>query len=169
LGLSARKQAGIPVRQPLQTFAYHLKKEVYLSDEHIALILEELNVKELGDFDSLEEQGQRKGDTAASEGAGNVSKVILDKNLNDGLIKEGLIREMERAVQDLRKKSGLLAGDLVDLYYNTQDKSLDEVVLGLDKKKLGTESISQSLEVEADFEIQTSVSNKPIWLGIVKK
>jgi isoleucyl-tRNA synthetase len=59
LGLSARKQAGIPVRQPLQTFAYHLKKEVYLSDEHIALILEELNVKELGDFDSLEEQGQR--------------------------------------------------------------------------------------------------------------
>lgn len=169
LGLSARKQAGIPVRQPLQTFAYHLKKEVYLSDEHTALILEELNVKELGDFDSLEEQGQRKGGVAASEGTGNVSKVILDKNLNEALIKEGLIRELERAVQDLRKKSGLLAGDLVDLYYNTQDKSLDEVVLGLDKKKLGTESISQSLEVEADFEIQTSVSNKPIWLGIVKK
>ena len=72
-------------------------------------------------------------------------------------------------MQDLRKKSGLKVGELVDVYYNTQDQNLEEILINkLDRKKTFVSQISKSLEVEVDFEIQSQVENKAVWVGMVK-
>jgi bifunctional DNA-binding transcriptional regulator/antitoxin component of YhaV-PrlF toxin-antitoxin module len=141
-----------------------------LSDDHIQIILEELNVKTLADFDSLSEQGRLKGGVQETAGTGSVSSVLIDTVLTEELKLEGYARELERAVQDLRKKSGLKVGDIVELYYNTSDAELEKVLVDmLDRKKTFVSAIAQSLEVEADNETQAEVDGRAIWLGIVKR
>jgi hypothetical protein len=82
---------------------------------------------------------------------------------------EGLARELERQVQDLRKKSGLKVGELVDLYYNTPDETVAKALVDLlDRKKTFVNQIQMSLEVEVDYEAQAQVSGKAVWLGIIK-
>ena len=72
-------------------------------------------------------------------------------------------------MQDLRKKSVLKVGELVDLYYNTQDSKLEESLLKLlDRKKTFVNQISKSFEIEVDFEVQAKVEGQALWLGIIK-
>ena len=169
LALAARKNASVSVRQPLAQMAYKANSEVHLSEDHVQIILEELNIKSLTEFDSLVEQGQLKGGVTQVAGAGSVSFVALDTVLTPELTLEGYARELERAIQDLRKKSGLMVGDEVDLYYNTTDVELEKVLLeAVDRTKTSVKTIAQSLEVEADNEAQAIIDGKPIWIGIVK-
>lgn len=169
LALAARKNASVSVRQPLAQMAYKSNSAVHLSEDHVQIILEELNVKSLADFDSLAEQGRLKGGVAETLGTGAISSVLLHTVLTPELTLEGYARELERVIQDLRKKSGLTVGDEVDLYYNTTDTDLEKVLLGLvDRKKTSINTIAQSLEVEADNEAQAIIDSKPIWVGIVK-
>jgi len=56
----------------------------------------------------------------------------------------------------------------VDIYYNTQEDDLVNALLNLvDRRKVGAETITQSLEIEADNEVQFELDNKAIWFGIV--
>lgn len=167
LALAARKNAGVSVRQPLAAFAYQFKDGQGLPLELQDIMLEELNIKECVEFDSLEDKQKLKG---GIEAAGDENlQVLLDTNLTPELEREGQVRELERAVQGLRKKAGLKVGEEVDLYYNTQDESLEALLLGeLDKTKTSVRNLSRELEVEADEEAQAEVSGRPIWLGVVK-
>lgn len=94
LGLQERQKAGIPVRQPLQELVVTGYK---LPVSYIEIIRDELNVKEV----RIEE--------------GTEQKVALDLVVSDELKKEGLCRELVRAVQDIRKKNGLNPSDIVTL------------------------------------------------------
>lgn len=93
--LEARTKVNIKVRQPLQ----HLKVagEQELSEEYIALIADEVNVKEVSFGHHL--------DTA----------VELDTKITPELKAEGDVREFMRAVQSLRKDAGLEQDDRVIL------------------------------------------------------
>ncbi len=72
-------------------------------------------------------------------------------------------------MQDLRKKSGLKVGELVDVYYNTTDGGVEEALLNLfDRKKTFVNQVQKSLEVEVDFEIQGQVEGKTVWVGMNK-
>ncbi len=168
LGLAVRKQKSLPVRQPLANFAFELQDEkTLLSSELVELILAELNVKKLDN--ALLDKDLRPEGVEVLPGTKFVKNFYLDLNLTPELKQEGVARELERQVQDLRKKSGLKVGELVDLYYNTQDESLESSLLsGLDRKKTFVNQINKSLEVEVDFEIQAEISGKPIWLGMIK-
>lgn len=110
MSLAARKAAAVSVRQPLAQVAYQAKTDVHLSEDHVQIILEELNIKSLADFGSLTEQGQLKGGVTQVGGTGSVSAVAIDTVLTEELKLEGFARELERAIQDLRKKSGLTVG-----------------------------------------------------------
>jgi isoleucyl-tRNA synthetase len=135
----------------------------------MAIILEELNVKQIEEQGTLQELSVRRQGVQTAVGQGMVRQVFLDVLLTDELRLEGFARELERAIQDLRKKSGLTVGDEVNLYYNTVDAELEKVLLDLvDRRKTFIASIDQSLEVEADNETQATVAGRAIWLGIVK-
>jgi len=169
LGLAIRKDKALPVRQPLWAIAFSIKqKELVLPEEFCQLILEELNVKKI-DLGLLDKDTRPATGVVIVPGVKLVENFYLDINLTPELKLEGLAREMERQVQDLRKKSGLKVGELVDVYYNTQDEDLENCLLKLlDRKKTFISQISKSYEVEADFEVQAEFGKKPIWLGMIK-
>ncbi len=167
LGLSLRKEQNLKVRQPLGELQYSLGDALGDSDQSLdagleAILAEELNVKKV----SKAEVVARSGWVSKVD---NKLSVNLNLEITAELKDEGLARELERAIQDLRKKSGLQVGQIVDLYYTTTDENLTQVLTKLvDRKKTFINQIKTSLEVEADYEIQTSVNGVGVWLGLVE-
>lgn len=101
--LEARSKAGIKVRQPLQK----LEVTSMLLDgqeEFLALISDEVNVKEVVVTSNLPEA------------------VRLDTEISPELKKEGSVRELVRAIQDLRKGAGLTAGAKVRIVVDTDEE-----------------------------------------------
>jgi isoleucyl-tRNA synthetase len=154
--LRIRKENNLKVRQPLAELQYVGE----LDEDLEQIIAAELNVKKVSQV----------GEIISRNGWISMNDVVsLDVVPNEELLREGTARELERQVQDLRKKSGLKVGELVDLYYTSTDEALGETLISLlDRKKTFVNQIKTSLEVEADFEIQAVVDGKPIWLGMVK-
>jgi isoleucyl-tRNA synthetase len=104
LGLKARETAQIKVRQPLaEAVVSGTGAEVAL--RHSAIIADELNVKEVIHADRPPDGWEN-----ASDGGMTVS---LDTALTPELRGEGTAREVVRAVQNLRKKSGLAVSDRI--------------------------------------------------------
>jgi len=100
LGQEARAVAGIKVRQPLKELRIK-NQELRGKDEFLALIQDEVNVKSVVFIESLE------------------SAVEIDTNITSELQAEGQLRDLVRAVQDLRKKAGRAQGDFVSLVVDT--------------------------------------------------
>jgi isoleucyl-tRNA synthetase len=109
MGLALRAESGIKVRQPLGTLAInneHLSKELH------TMIAEELNVKTIDICEVVEGDGwklKEDGDL----------KVWLNTTLDEALKKEGVVRDIIRAINQLRKESGLTINDRIKLYYQT--------------------------------------------------
>lgn len=166
---SARKELKKAVRQPLKALFIETKQaDANLSSELEALMLEELNIKSF-DASLVDKQPSRTDTIFSFPGNQQVVNVYLDLEMTPELLMEGLARELERQIQDLRKKSGLKIGEIVDVYYNTQDEDLEKVITSLiDRQKTFVGQVSKSLEVEVDFEHQAEVGGKPIWLGLIK-
>ncbi len=89
LGLEARMKAKINVRQPLSKIA--IKSNI--TDDLLYIIKDEVNIKEIIVDNNLTEE------------------VILDININKELKEEGIMRELIRIIQDLRKEKGLTIKD----------------------------------------------------------
>ena len=99
LALDARLKAGIKVRQPLQKLKIkNSKLKIKDSKNLLDLIKGEVNVKDVIFAADIKEE------------------VELDTKITEELREEGMVREVIRAVQDLRKKSGLTAGQKEKLW-----------------------------------------------------
>ena len=94
-GLAQRASAGIKVRQPLA--GLEIRAPSSLSDEMVEIIKSEVNVKTVVWSDGTEVQA------------------ALDIDLTPELLTEGLVRDLVRHIQALRKKSGLEVGDRIKL------------------------------------------------------
>lgn len=92
--LEKRAEAGIKIRQPLTTLYVPDVENVYAD-----LVADELNIKEVVAGDAL----------------------ALDTTVTPELKQEGDIRELVRAVQDLRKKENLSPEDTVNLQVRADD------------------------------------------------
>jgi isoleucyl-tRNA synthetase len=77
-----------------------------LSPEFLDLIRDEINVKEVAYSASV------PASTSADE-------IELDTVLTPKLIEEGTVRELTRAIQDIRKKKNLTLSDVVSLHIST--------------------------------------------------
>jgi len=100
LALEARQRAGIKVRQPLAQVT--LKGTTLQGkDELLAILCDEVNVKEV------------------RFGSGFDGALMLDTTLTPELVREGHVRDLVRAVQDMRKKAGLLPDDHIVLIADT--------------------------------------------------
>jgi len=105
LGLCARADAGIKIRQPLGLIKIFGKK---LPDDYVELIKDELNIKQV-------------------EFIKGKNKVEIDTEITDDLQLEGHLRELVRSINAMRKKQGLTPGDVVVLKYQTQSDELKKV------------------------------------------
>ncbi len=110
LGLEARSKANIKVRQPLKSLKIKNQNiKFYEKDleNYGELIKDEINVKEV------------IFDNAISE------TVELDVNITAELKEEGNVRELLRAIQELRKTEKLNPSDVVSLKFKTSQKGQD--------------------------------------------
>jgi isoleucyl-tRNA synthetase len=105
--LMLRSENKVNVRQPLHslTIKYSGDEPKYW-DGLKEILQDEINVKEI----ILEKSN-----------GNDESPISLDFNLTDELRAEGNFREATRLVQDLRKKTGLNPGELVDLTITTDE------------------------------------------------
>src|SRR3989338_1638836 len=102
--LELRSTAGIKVRQPLSKLRIKKQKSGIMNNaEILQLIKDEVNVKNVI-FDS-----------------GLDDDLGLDTNITSELKEEGQIRDLIRAIQELRKKAGLTIKDTADLAVETDD------------------------------------------------
>lgn len=99
LALEERTRANIKVRQPLAT----LYTNIEIAPEYASIIADEINVKQVVAHTHMTE------------------RVQLDTTVTAELKAEGDVREFIRAVQDLRKQSGLEAKDRIVLTVQTSD------------------------------------------------
>jgi isoleucyl-tRNA synthetase len=106
LALEQRAKANIKVRQPLASLS--LKKAEFRTDL-LDVIKDEVNVKSVILDLSIEQDA------------------FLDIIVSDELKKEGVARDVIRAIQDLRKKEGLTVGDKVALLLDSDEKGKELV------------------------------------------
>ncbi|HVC22837.1 MAG TPA: isoleucine--tRNA ligase [Candidatus Dormibacteraeota bacterium] len=100
-----REEHGVPIRQPLTGARI---EGVELSPELALVLAEELNVGQVSS-------------SATGTDPGRVS-VTLDFELTPDLRREGLLRTFTRQLQDFRRKSGLRAGEAIEVRYATDDE-----------------------------------------------
>lgn len=102
---AARDEAGIKVRQVLASLS--IKNNI--SEDYFDIIKEEVNVKEIK-IDEMQSVD-----------------VVLDTKLTLELKEEGLLRDIIRQINSLRKKSGLTIEDRVSVLYSTEDNLVKDV------------------------------------------
>lgn len=114
LALEKRSVAGIKVRQPLSRLTTG-KDVPPFSEELLSLIKDEVNVKEV-----LQTYEQTDGSTDEKGLTYKVFSVELDAALTPELLREGYVREVVRAAQELRKQSALSPSQKVTLIYQPE-------------------------------------------------
>jgi len=114
LGLRLRSQAKIKVRQPLSRAEVKLKKRI--RKEVLRLIEQEINVKKIVLVDRLK---KKPSFFYAKEGE---IEMVLDPTITEELKEEGILRELIRIIQDLRKKARLTPKKQIDVYIKTSEE-----------------------------------------------
>jgi len=99
LALAERSKQGIKVRQPLLS----VKTKKQIDPELMELIKEEINVKEIIFEPDLE------------------NEIVLNTEITAELKEEGLVRELIRQIQQMRKEQGLVPQDRIVILYQKSD------------------------------------------------
>jgi isoleucyl-tRNA synthetase len=109
LGLEARQQANIKVRQPLASLKVASEKLLVLrslgeagASEYLNIIKDELNIKQVITDETL-----------------TLDQVVLDTVITDDLRDEGDMRDIIRSIQDMRKSAELVPSDMVTVTLST--------------------------------------------------
>lgn len=119
--MSLRKKSGVKVRQPLQSITVNDPDVVVFGKQ---LLCDELNIKDvLLDESMVDDQG----DTLA---------VMLDTTMTSELEQEGLLRELIRSVNIMRKESGLTPEDKVTIIYRSEHDMVNAVFASYEEELL---------------------------------
>jgi len=147
--LAQRAKAGLKVRQPLACLTINNKNIV--SDKELSeLIKEEINVKEIVFGKNIK----------------------LDTKITPKLKNEGIIRDLIRFIQGMRKDGGLEPGQGIHLYYSGNDflnKLIQKNKIEI-KQEVSAKKVEIKLKKTTAFLIEKDVilDNQKIWLGIKK-
>jgi isoleucyl-tRNA synthetase len=142
-GLAARDAARLKVRQPLAAIAVPGEP---LPEDIAAIVRDELNVKSI------------------TFGA---PEVKLDTEITEELKLEGLAREVVRAIQDRRKKTGLNIEDRIETRYESDGMLVRALQKHGDYIKNETLSVALGPGREDGFDgEQMMLEGEQIWIGI---
>jgi len=155
LGLAARAKAGIKVRQPLS----ELMVNEVIDDNLIDLVKDEVNVKKVGFYGSIE-----KDPGIYIEQEGN-SMAGLNVVITDDLRLEGEARELIRRIQELRKKAGYEVDNRITICYQGGSEIFEKFGDLITREVLATGAIEGG-GIDADVEEFIDLETQPvrIWL-----
>lgn len=162
LGHAARSEGKLKVRQPLAQ-AVLVGTKLELTDEMKEILADELNVKQ------VEVAAEAPTGFLVAEDGGLV--IGLDPVLTAELKEEGMLRELVRELQDLRKKSGCKPGELVTFFYATEASEL-QALLERQLPVLREEVAAQSFEQKAEGQTVTqettiTLDGQTLWVGLL--
>jgi len=136
LGLNLRTQNQIKLRQPLQKAYVNIQNEDLLD-----IVKDELNVKEV---EYIKKANELKGEEILSkEEGGNV--VALDTHITQELKEEGILNDLGRNIQNLRKEFGCELGKVVEVQMYTGSKDLRNLIEKYEK------TLKDSYDVKINF------------------
>src|SRR3989339_452879 len=144
MGLSMRSESGIKVRQVLSQFYISGAEFAFADSKNI--IAEELNVKEvlLENFDKEDNHLKKKEDWGF--------KMALNIHVTEELKKEGLVREIVRTINQIRKEQGMTIADEVIVEYHTEDENLQAVFVDYEteikKSVLARELVAEKIVLD---------------------
>lgn len=150
ISLEARAKVGVKVRQPLNKMKVKSEK-LKEQKELLEILADEINVKQVVFDDKIQ------GD------------VELDIEITEELKNEGVLREITRGVQDLRKKAGLQPENRIELFIETSE----EIRLILENNKndfqkgVGADSL-EFKKGDVDLSEEIKIDSEKIWLGVRK-
>ncbi len=162
VGHSLRKEAGIPVRQALsglQIPAWSINKNEDLLD----IIKDELNLKQASyDVDVTGERVEKVLESSQGQ-----DRFVLNIEITPELKKEGLVREIVRTINQIRKETGLTVEDKVVVYWHTGDQQLRSVFESYHKEIVSGVLADELIEKNTDK--KNSIDGIEIALTIEKK
>jgi isoleucyl-tRNA synthetase len=130
-GLSQRARGAVKTRQPLQSVAV-LDKDSILDDELKAVIMEELNVKEVFTHTRTE-----------------TDLVVVNLEMTPELKREGLMREVIRHVQSSRKQADLQVDDRITLSLQGDTEVMEAIKEY--KSVIAAETLATSITNDGEF------------------
>ena len=156
---SLRATTGLKVRQPLAS----LEIETKLTADYRVILADELNVEKVIVVDKV------------TTGAGwvvtevNDFRVSLDTNLTDDLKEKGVLRELIRFINALRKEAGLKPADKPTETYQTKSDYLLAVI-----EKYKTEIIKstsagslEKVDISSETQVTQKINGEEIILGLI--
>jgi len=163
LGHSLRKDNQIKVRQPLSQFIIN---HAALTDDLTELIKEEVNVQEVIFTDRLP-----SGDEFITKDSGTL-KVSLDTTITDELKYKGIVRELVRHINAMRKDANLTIDDTITVYYQITDEELMGIIKrykdDLCREVLATNCL-KDIPDNVDLKKVIDISGKKIIFAIKKQ
>lgn len=156
LGLAARDEAGIKVRQPLEKFSIFPAQDrtsnfqFSINEDYLNLIKDELNVR----------------DVIVEKGKGEL-KVKLDTVITDDLKLGGLKREIVRMVNNMRKNAGLTIQDRIILSWQSDSELIKNVFIKMAEELKKDVLCEEILESEVEGE-NIKMNGEMVKLGIKK-
>ncbi len=180
LGLKARAKAGVKVRQPLPKLKIKNSKfKISLNKELLELIQDEINVKEIEQVEEIKE-----GRNWVLEKEGNL-EIALNIEITARLKEEGILRELIRQVQEMRRDAGLRPGDKILFRYDSRTErpvrrsfgeggsDLERIIggnKGFVKKEINAGEIQAGDRPKQVFDIEREIGmeGEKLWLGIKK-
>ncbi|HLD60886.1 MAG TPA: class I tRNA ligase family protein, partial [Patescibacteria group bacterium] len=149
MGLALRAENKLKVRQPLAAL---LMNKESMSHELLQMIAEELNVKKV-EFAEYQEPGNGWMEKVDGE-----IKVWLHTTVDEQLKKEGLLREVIRTINQMRKEQKLTIADRVVISYHTDDRELQQVFSEfgeeIQKAVLADQVVAEKVTEVAPLEIE---------------
>lgn len=149
--LAMRSKEGIKVKQPLSSYRFSVK-DLKEKKDILSLVADEANIKEII-YD----------ETAPEEG-------VLDTEITNELREEGMLREIIRAVQDLRQKAGFNPGENIILYVEGNER-LSAIIRRNEREAKKILSLKNWEEKKNDDVIafaEIKIEGMLFWLGIKK-
>ena len=151
LALAERAVAGIKVRQPLAALKI---KTAELKDEpeFLEILKDEVNVKEVMVDERIDKE------------------VYLEVEITAELREEGLVRELIRLVQSLRREARLEPRNKINLHIQVSPNFKDVIGRRLEEfgKEVNAGEISFKRSEKFDAELSTKIDGTEIWIGLRK-
>ncbi|MBT4349963.1 isoleucine--tRNA ligase [bacterium] len=159
---AARAEAGIKVRQPLSTLKVADKSGLAKNKDYLNILSDELNVESVIIDDVITADGWIVTEV-------NDFKVSLDTNLTDDLKEKGILRELIRFINVLRKESGLKPADKPVETYQTESKNLLVVIEKYKEEIIKSTSAGSLEKVDTSPERQKvqKINGEEIILGLI--